>query len=99
MMILFVSTVFPNATYPSRVCFNDSLVRPLVIGPQVEIVSPILQVDLLNQRPGISHGNWLAFPTQGVSSFGAATLQSLSFLTHRRCVSLDLVGPTIVGGP
>ena len=47
MKILFLSSVFPNAIEPSRGCFNDSLVRALAIGHQVEVVSPIPSVDLV----------------------------------------------------
>ena len=47
MKILFLSTVFPNAIDSSRGCFNDSLVRALAIGHQVEVVSPIPWIDLV----------------------------------------------------
>ena len=47
MKILFLSTVFPNAIEPSLGCFNDSLVRAIAIGHQVEVVSPIPWVNLV----------------------------------------------------
>jgi len=47
MNILFLSSVFPNPLNASNGCFNDSLVRALAIGHQVEVVSPIPWVDLL----------------------------------------------------
>ena len=50
MKILFLSSVFPNAIEESRGRFNDSLVRALAIGHQVEVVSPIPWVDLVKGR-------------------------------------------------
>ena len=47
MRILFLSSVFPNALDAYRGCFNDSLVRALADGHQVEVISPIPWVDLV----------------------------------------------------
>jgi teichuronic acid biosynthesis glycosyltransferase TuaC len=47
MNILFTSSIFPNAINPTHGCFNDSLVRALAIGHQVEVISPIPWVDLV----------------------------------------------------
>ena len=82
MKILFLSTVFPNAIDASRGCFNDSLVRALAIGHQVEVVSPIPWIDLVK---GHRLGVRVPLYQRIADPAGFGSIMSLFFTPRRSC--------------
>ncbi len=84
MKILFLSSVFPNPVEASLGCFNDSLVRALAQGHEVEAISLVPWVDL-EKVAGVG----TQFPcTDGSLIPRASGTITFPFFTRRRSYAL-----------